>query len=336
MILRGSEDRLRTGWRLGLFVVTFLAFLLALNQLAEWCGAPWLTGAWPERWVFLVPLAAAGLASWFMMEVIEGKPLAALGLPVDRLTPASIGRGALLGGALMGIVILTMVVSGAVTWAREPATAGRAVGALFELSAFLAVAALAEELLLRGYPLQVIAEAIGGPAAVLATAIVFAGLHALNPHVSALALTNIALAGILLGAALWRTLSLWFATGIHFGWNWTMGFAADLPVSGVDDAIPGFSLDTPGIEAVLSGPTALTGGGFGPEASWVVTGVTLVGIAWVTRRKVPGRALRVLALRPPAVRRSMGCRSPVLDARDGRPTEEEGRSSRSAWSSDQP
>ena len=110
---------------------------------------------------------------------------------------------ALLGISLMGLVVLVMVVSGVLAWAREPATAGRAVGALLELSAFLAVAAFAEELLLRGYPLQVIAEALGGPAAVVLTAVVFAGLHALNPHVSPLALVNIALAGILLGAALW-------------------------------------------------------------------------------------------------------------------------------------
>ncbi len=314
MILRGSEGRLRTGWRLGLFVVAFLTLLLVLNQLAEWLGAPWLTGAWPERWAFLVPLGAASMASWFMMEGVEGKPLAALGLPVDRLVPSSFGSGALLGISLMGLVVLVMVVSGVLAWAREPATAGRAVGALLELSAFLAVAAFAEELLLRGYPLQVIAEALGGPAAVVLTAVVFAGLHALNPHVSPLALVNIALAGILLGAALWRTMSLWFVTGIHFGWNWTMGVAADLPVSGVDDAVPGFSLDTPGIEAVLSGSSSLTGGSFGPEASWVVTGVTLAGIVWVTTRRRPGPALRVLALRPPAARRSTARRHRVRDA----------------------
>jgi membrane protease YdiL (CAAX protease family) len=295
-------------------VVAFLTLLLALNQLAEWLGAPWLTGAWPERWVFLIPLAAAGIASWFMMEGVEGKPLAALGLPVDRFLPSSFGRGALLGISLMGLVVLVMVVAGALTWAREPAVAGRAAGAFLELSAFLAVAAFAEELLLRGYPLQVIAEALGGPAAILLTAVVFSGLHALNPHVSPLALVNIALAGILLGAALWRTMSLWFVTGVHFGWNWVMGVAADLPVSGVDDAVPGFSLDTPGIEAVLSGSNSLTGGSFGPEASWVVTAVTLAGIAWVMTRRRPGPALRVLALRPPAARRSQPRRHRVREA----------------------
>ncbi len=305
MILRGSEGRLRTGWRLSLFVVAFLALLLILGQLAMWLNAPWVSGAWPERWAFLTPLVAVLLASWIMMERVEGKPLAALGLPVDRLAPGSFARGTLLGASLIGLVVLGMAVAGAVTWTRDPASAGHIVGASVEFTAFLAVAAFAEELLLRGYPLQLFAEALGGTAAVLVTAVLFAALHGLNPHVSMLALGNIALAGVLLGAALLRTMSLWFASGLHFGWNWAMGVGADLPVSGLDESTPGFSLDTPGIEAVIDGATWLTGGPFGPEASWLVTGATLVGIAWVVNTKRIRPALRVLALRPPAVRKEL-------------------------------
>ena len=303
MILRNSDGRLRTGWRLSLFIVVFLALVLVLGQLSIWLNAPWVSGAWPERWAFLTPLAAALLASWLMMERVEGKPLAALGLTIDRLLPGSFARGTLLGAGLIGAVVVAMALAGAVTWTRDPASAGRIVGGWVEFTAFLAVAAFAEELLLRGYPLQIFAEALGGTAAVLVTAVLFAALHGLNPHVSTLALVNIALAGVLLGAALLRTMSLWFACGLHFGWNWTMGVAADLPVSGLDESTPGLSFDTPGIDAVIDGATWLTGGPFGPEASWLVTGATLVGIAWLvsTRRIRP--ALRVLALGPPCLRR---------------------------------
>ena len=302
MILRGSDGRLRTGWRLGLFVMAFVVFLAVINQLAEWLGAPWITGAWPERWIFLTPLLAALLASWLMMEVVEGKPLAAIGVPLDRLTPRSLGAGALLGVLLVGVVVLTMVLVGALTWAPQRTSAGQVALALTELSVFMALAAFAEELLLRGYPLQVLTEAMGGRAAVLVSAVLFAGLHALNPHVSVLALVNIGLAGILLGAALLRTMSLWFVTGLHFGWNWVMGVAADLPVSGMDASVPGFALDTPGIEAVPAGAAALTGGAFGPEGSWLVTGATVAGILWVVSGRRLRPALRVLALRPPSVR----------------------------------
>ena len=240
-----------------------------------------------------------------MMERVEGKPLAALGLPIDRLAPGSIARGALFGGALIGLVVLVMAATGAVSWTRDPASAGRMLAASAEFTAFLAVAAFAEELLLRGYPLQLLAEAMGGTAAVLVTAVLFAALHGLNPHVSVLAMVNIALAGVLLGAALLRTMSLWFASGLHFGWNWAMGVAADLPVSGLDESTPGLSLDTPGIRAVVDGAPWITGGPFGPEASWLVTAATVVGIAWIVTTKKIRPALRVLALRPPSLRREL-------------------------------
>ncbi|MEE8561293.1 MAG: hypothetical protein V3S91_04940, partial [Gemmatimonadota bacterium] len=93
MILRGSEGRLRAGWRLVLFVAIFLAALLGLSLLAVWLNAPWVSGAWPQRWAFVLPLLAGVFASWIMMERVERMPLAALGLPVDRLLPGSFGRG---------------------------------------------------------------------------------------------------------------------------------------------------------------------------------------------------------------------------------------------------
>ncbi len=208
VILRGSEGRLRAGWRLTLFVAIFLAALFALSLLAVWLNAPWISGAWPERWGFVSPLLAGVFASWIMMERVERVPLAGLGVPVDRLLPGSFGSGVALGTMLMGAVVLAMVAAGVLVWVRTPAPLGRGVMVFLELSAFMVLAAFAEELLLRGYPLQVMAEALGGPAAILVTAVVFAALHGFNPHLSLLALTNIALAGVLLGAALWRTMSL--------------------------------------------------------------------------------------------------------------------------------
>jgi hypothetical protein len=303
VILRGSEGRLRAGWRLALFVAIFLAALLGLSLLAVWLNAPWVSGAWPQRWAFVLPLLAGVFASWIMMERVERMPLAALGMPVDRLLPGSFGRGVAFGTILMGAVVLAMAAAGVLVWVRTPVAVGRGVMVFLELSAFMVLAAFAEELLLRGYLLQVMAEALGGPAAILVTAVVFAALHGLNPHISLLALANIALAGVLLGAALWRTMSLWFATGLHFGWNWTMGVLADLPVSGLDDSTPGFSFDTPGFDAVVDRASPLTGGAFGPEGSLLVTAATLAGIAWVVRSRRLQPALRVLALRPPALRR---------------------------------
>lgn len=305
-VWREPGGRLRWGWRLLAFLLLFAGLWLTLNQIAAWLDLPWMTGAWAREWGVVSVLLALLVASWVMMEGVEGMSLAAMGLPLDGETAPNFLRGTLLGGVLMGAVILALWAGGWLTWSGEPGL-GRLPVAFLRLTAFFALAAFAEELLARGYPLQVMAEGMGGPAAVALTAAAFSLLHFWNPGVDAMALVNLGLAGALLGVAYWQTYSLWYATGVHFGWNWTMNFAADLPVSGMP-------LDTPGFEASVRGPELLTGGAFGPEAGLLVTAVTLGGVGWLLWSGRVERSLRILALRPIPERRREGDGRPAAEA----------------------
>lgn len=105
---------------------------------------------------------------------------------------------------------------------------------------------------------------------------------------TAAGLAAIAGAGLFLGALYLRTGSLWWATGAHLGWNWALGFWADLPVSGLD------LVDTPYWEGVARGPSWLGGGAFGPEGSIVAAvGFLAAGhLAWRSGFFAPGRAVR--------------------------------------------
>ena len=258
-----------------------------------------MTGDWdPRTWGWLTAVVAVLAASWWMAEGVEDVPMAALGLPLDGGTAGELFRGTAVGVALMAVAVAVLAVAGWVSWALEPSFAGFG-WAFVEFAAFFLVAAFGEELLVRGYPFQVLAEGVGGAAAIAITSVVFSLLHGLNPEVGTMALVNLGLAGVLMGVAYWKTYSLWFATGVHFGWNWTMSFAADLPVSGLP-------MDTPGIEAAVSGPRLWTGGPFGPEAGLVVTGVTVAGIAWLLWTDRVGRSLRIMALDPIPERRRDG------------------------------
>lgn len=321
-VWRGEAGRIRWGWRIALFTALFLGLLLVMNQVAAWLGAPWMSGEWdPRAWGWITAVVAALAASWWMTEGVEGVPMAALGLPLDGGTAGELLRGTAVGVGLMALAVGVLAAAGWVDWSLEPSFAGLP-SALVEYAAFFLVAAFGEEVLIRGYPFQVLAEGAGGVAAILVTSVVFSLLHGLNPEVGTLALVNLGLAGVLLGVAYWKTYSLWFATGLHFGWNWTMSFAADLPVSGLP-------MDTPGIEAAVSGPRLWTGGAFGPEAGLVVTAVTLAGIAWLLWTDRVGRSLRILALRPiperrredaveaPTGRRDAGPDVGIADRRDG-------------------
>ncbi len=311
-----ASGRLRAAWRIGLFYLTVLALVVVLGALSAIFGLP---GGGPAVIFSSTALLAAALAaSWWFAEKVEGFPTAALGLPLDRVAPAELGGGFLVGGGLIGLAVAALALTGAVTWHLEPGgiRPWALAGTLAGFTLFLFAAAWAEELLFRGYPLQAAAERIGGPWAVALTALLVAGVHGANPGLGEaladgvtmaeiLPLVNLALAGVVLGLAYWRTYSLWFATGVHLGWNWVMGFAADLPVSGLEAETAGLALfDTPGWDAVVEGGRLWTGGAFGPEGGLAVTGASRVAVAWLATTDRLERSLRVRALDPLPDRRA--------------------------------
>lgn len=267
------------GWRVAIFVFLFLLLALVLTQAAVLLGAPLAPTLTP--WSVTPMLLAAVAASWISMRRLEGLPLRALGLPLAPIGARQFVGGTAVGTCLLGGVVLSFVLLGWLRW--EPTGSAWPVTAWVGLAAVLAVAALTEELLFRGYAFQLLAGRYGGSVAIAVTAPAFAALHVANPNAAPLPILNIGLAGALLGLSYWRTLSLWYATGVHFGWNLTMGFA-DLSVSGLD-------MDVPGYDPVLAGPSLWTGGHFGPEGGLCVTLAAAAGTLWTWRTKRLTRTL---------------------------------------------
>lgn len=74
-----------------------------------------------------------------------------------------------------------------------------------------------EEVVLRGYVLQLLAESSGRWIAALLTGLVFGLAHAENPGANLLGLANTAANGVLLAWLVMRTGSLWIACGYHAG-----------------------------------------------------------------------------------------------------------------------
>jgi membrane protease YdiL (CAAX protease family) len=236
------------------------------------------------------------IASAFMMRWIEKRPFAAIGLPVGKETWRGWLQGAAIGAAFMALVVVVQTVVG---WLRPAPDAGTVMGWLgvqAELAAMFAIAAAAEELLLRGYAFQLLVEAMGAWPAVIITSVLFALVHLGNPNVDTAALVNIGLAGVILAGAYLRTRSLWVAIGLHWAWNWVMAGWFDLPVSGLE-------FDVPGYDTVERGPDAFTGGVFGPEAGIVLTFAALILIVWIYRT--------------PALKETpeMATRRPLVDSR---------------------
>jgi len=181
------------------------------------------------------------------------------------MAPAEALLGLGLGVLVAGLVVFGMAALGGIWWTSEAGSAGEYLRKGAESLWFFTLPAAAEEVVFRGYLFQSLAESWGALRALWITSLVFGLVHFTNPNTSILGIANIVVAGLFLGVVYLKTASLWWAAGAHLGWNWTLGFVADLPVSGLELA------DSPLYEGVVRGGTWISGGPFGPEGSLVAT-----------------------------------------------------------------
>lgn len=265
------------GWtwsaRVAGFVGAFVACGFAGALLAQLFARPASTVAAALAWPNLLPVLAAALAAtWLFAVMVDRRGLRWLGLHGGVRGATELILGTAAGAVIVGLPVLALAALGWVSWT---ALASSSLWRGAELSVLVFGAAFAEELLFRGYPFRVLQARFGPVAAVLATSVAFGLAHGANPGIGPLAFVNLGLAGVLLGVAYWRTRSLWFVSGIHFGWNWVMA-ASGLSVSGLDVSISG-------LRGELTGPTLWTGGAFGPEGGLLVTLVTAAGTVWLWR-----------------------------------------------------
>jgi membrane protease YdiL (CAAX protease family) len=272
-------------------LAAYFALLIILSVAGQFAASALPRGA--LGWVdLLLMTGAALLAGWIVLARLDRRAPGGLGFPLAPSTPREIARGLAIGGVLIAAAALLLFLSRTATFIPDAGSPAGYVWMLLWSLLFFFLAAAYEEILFRGYPFQLLVRTFGRWPAVIVSAAAFSGIHAWNPNIDALAFVNIFLAGVLLALAYLRTRSLWFATGVHAGWNWTMATLIGFPVSGLT------SIDTPLYDAIEGGADWWTGGGFGPEAGLAATGALLIGIVWMARTRRLHDSPRMAALSP--------------------------------------
>jgi uncharacterized protein len=260
--------RLRSGWRVALFILLITAISLVLTIALRFAYAFVITSsvALPRAdfiWdmLYRLSLLATALAAGYLCaRVLEGLPWRSLGLTLHRRWWWDLLIGSAIGFAaiLIGVAVAKLGGGLQLSFGNDglPGVARSMIGS----AGLLMVAALAEEALFRGYGLQTLARARLASTGVLLTCALFGFVHLANPNaVPGFTMLNTALAGVWLGVAYLRTRSLWFPLGVHWGWNWALGWFFGLPISGAK------LVSHPLIEARDNGPFWLTGGSYGLE-----------------------------------------------------------------------
>lgn len=222
-------------------------------------------------------LLAFGVATW-----VFGIRLMGLTAEDLRWHPGGI-RGLLvalgLGAGAAALAMLLAVPLAGARWQGDGGAPWHWLLTVTRTAAIMLPAAFLEEVIFRGVPQVLLARVVGRATAVMLLAAAFALAHLWNPGISALALGNIALAGLFLGAAFYLPGGLWAATAAHLGWNVALaGLAA--PVSGLPFMVPWLDYQ-PG------GPAWLSGGAFGPEGGVLATLALVAVTLLVVRRLAP-------------------------------------------------
>ncbi len=232
--------------------------------------------------------AGAAIANSLAIRIYERLRLADIGLHWNAASARSllIGTG---GGLVAGFVAVVLpVLAGLAAWqpTSGPDAGSSAPGFLF-LTAMLLFGAVGEEMLFRGYGLQVLVPVLGPVAAILPMSVLFAAAHADNQSISWLGLFNTFLWGVLLCGALLRSGTLWMPIGLHFGWNWI------LPVLGVN--VSGFTMRLTAHQLIWRVAPLWSGGEYGPEGGLFCTiAVALLGFV-LLRARLPRQELALVA-----------------------------------------
>jgi uncharacterized protein len=168
----------------------------------------------------------------------------------------------LCAGLLLGALLLSLTIGALAALGVYQITGTNGWTAMFAMLPGLIMAAVLEEVVMRGIVFRILEQSLGSWTALAISAALFGLLHLFNPGVTLLNAGAVMLeAGILLAAAYMLTRRLWFCIGIHFAWNFTQGGIFSAAVSGE----PTNGL----LQSRLVGPVWLTGGTFGAEASVV-------------------------------------------------------------------
>ncbi len=218
--------------------------------------------------LFYVLLLLGGFAAMAAVAERNTPALEAIGLPRRPGVAAEWGLGAALGwGAVVACVLPVALLGGLVVSLRSH-SASVITALAIDLLTLLA-AALADELLFRGYPFQRLIDAIGPTFATLLMSLLFTlGRISFGASSSGSVVATMLL-GVVLAMAYLRTRAIWVSWGLHFAWTATMAVLFGLPVGGLTDFAPVVS-------TYSSGPAWLTGGGDGPEGSAMAFAVLLV------------------------------------------------------------
>ncbi len=225
------------------------------------------------------PLLSVLLVTGLFCRYIDQCPLEWIGLRADYDSIILFIEGVSIAVAAVTVLFL---IGHSIGWFKiERSTITRnQVPAFCGGACDFSLAAVFEEIAIRGYVFSLLMQAKGPVVAVVGSACVFSMLHMIkHPRIPLIFTINAFMFGIITAQARLVTGSLWAPIGLHFGWNLAQGPIFGLPCSGrvYDNGL---------VCCSVAGPDWVTGGLYSPDAGVLGT-VSLVVTAAVLMLFLP-------------------------------------------------
>ena len=254
----------RQGGRLRNFV-QFLAavlFFFLARSLARHAAQGLVSEVWQPltEQLMLLLLLVIGYSAMGLTYQRQTHPIAEQGLPRRQGWQGEFGLGLALGWAVAIVCVLPMVLAGGIAVALSGR--GATWGWLLADTAFFLVLTLVEEFVFRGFGFQCLLQAVGPVAATLFYALFYAVVQLFLPGAGGVSFAAAFILALLLTTAYLRTRALWVGWGINFAWMGSRALLFGLIVKGVGS-------HSSIVESTPMAPSALTGGYFGLDGTWV-------------------------------------------------------------------
>lgn len=271
---------IRAGWRWLIFLAILIgcAALLVtvcvavgLLHLRAGQSAPSIltaSSAAGQEAIFVISMFVAAL----VMSKIEKRPLCQYGLPARQAFGRLFWQGIIWGLVAISVTLLLIAALHGFSFGKL-ALSGRLLvgyaavwGVAFLLTGFF------EEFVFRGYSQSTLATGMGFWPAAFLLSVLFGAIHLGNSGEAWSGALSVVLIALFFCFTLRRTGTLWFAVGLHAALDYGETFIYGVPDSGM--IARGHLL-----KSSFHGPTWLTGGSVGPEASvacFIVIGLLFV------------------------------------------------------------
>jgi membrane protease YdiL (CAAX protease family) len=283
----------RVVWKLPLFLIATVGIgLLVYTEGLRLFG--------PQRGVtspqVLLFLEAGNFALVFgltwLLSLAEKTPFAEYGLPLKEAFKTNFSIGFLLGLAEASVLVGLIAMFGGYSFGALAQHGHDILKWGFLQLVGLIFAALYEEFLFRGYLQRCLSRLVGFWPAGVVLSVGFGALHLSNQGEDWVGVVSLVVLGLLFVFTLKRTGNLWYAVGLHGGFDWAQSFVYSVPDSG--ELISGHLSDS-----LLHGPKWLTGGSVGPEGSvfcFLTMGLQFLVVRWLFPAKKSERAAEAPAL----------------------------------------